>query len=285
MFLNNILETVNDWFDSEALSQPDSLESDSTPPSEEIPQEFESDFDHFTGDKTTEESGDNPPPRTENFHEFPPENPGYGAVSDDTPCYASDTWWNPSNFDGWGNPIADANCWQEQEGSTSCAVIAQIGVYESITGHTDISEADACRIAEANGWYDPDSGTMPENVGKILEYYGIPTEQRYDATLIDIANALEQGDKVIVGLDANEIWYPATDPVTGSSLEQSNAGHAVWVTGIDQQPDGSVKIILNDSGAPDGRMKAVDVKDFTNAWEDYGNFAVFADAPDQAIWA
>jgi hypothetical protein len=73
--------------------------------------------------------------------------------------------------------------------------------------------------------------------------------------------------------------------VLGSPIEQSNAGHAVWVTGIDQQPDGSVKIILNDSGTPDGQMKAVDAEDFLNAWEDFGNFVVVADAPEQTVSA
>lgn len=190
----------------------------------------------------------------------------------------TETDWTPEQFDGWGNPVEDADCWQQQESSTSCAVVSQIGVYESITG-SEISEADACQIAEENGWYDPETGTIPEDVGKFLDYCGIPTEQRYDATLQDIADALERGDKVIVGLDANEIWYP-TEDATGSPVEQPDGGHAVWVTGIDSEPDGTVKIILNDSGTPDGCMKVVEAEDFLNAWEDFGNFLVIADAPN-----
>ncbi|ELR99455.1 hypothetical protein [Gloeocapsa sp. PCC 73106] len=43
-----------------------------------------------------------------------------------------------SQFDRIGDPIADADCWQKQDGQNSCAVIAQIGIYESMTGD-DIS--------------------------------------------------------------------------------------------------------------------------------------------------
>jgi len=186
--------------------------------------------------------------------------------------------WNPQIFDGLGDPIADAAHWQPQQGSSSCAVVAQISVYESITGN-EISESEACRIAEANGWFDPANGTTPENIGKLLNAFGVPTHKSYDASLEEIALALEQGDKVIVGLDSNEIWQPRIDPATGQALEQPDAGHAVWVTGIDQQPDGSVQVILNDSGNPDGRMMAVDAKDFLNAWQDYDNLLVVAGAP------
>jgi hypothetical protein len=195
-----------------------------------------------------------------------------------------ETDWDPMQFDGIGNPTEEADFWQQQEGQNSCAVVAQRGIYESITG-VELSEAELCQIAETNGWYDPEVGTYPEDMDKVLNTLGIPTTQHYDATLTDIADALERGDKVIVGLDGSEIWTPMRDPVTGSPVEQTNSGHAVWVTGIDQEPDGSVSIILNDSGTPDGQMKAVDAGDFLNAWEDHSNLLVVADAPDQVMWA
>lgn len=201
----------------------------------------------------------------------------------------SEVWWVPDmptapiEFDGVGEPIEDADFWQPQSGQASCAVVAQTGIYESITG-TALTEAEACRIAEQNGWFDPEAGTHPGDVGKLLEELGIPTTQQYDATLEDIATALEKGDKVIVGLDAHEIWFPLRDPITGAPVEQTNAGHAVWVTGINQEPSGSVSIVLNDTGTPDGQMKVAAAEDFLNAWEDAGNFLVVADAPEQSVW-
>ncbi len=92
--------------------------------------------------------------------------------------YVASSDWDASQFDGWGDPIADASYWQQQEGQNSCAVVAQISVYEAIAG-VNISEAQACQIAEVNGWFDSEAGTSPEHVGKILNALGIPTEVAY----------------------------------------------------------------------------------------------------------
>ncbi|MFN9557113.1 MAG: hypothetical protein ACK56B_00830 [Dolichospermum sp.] len=197
--------------------------------------------------------------------------------------FIPDNQWDVTDFNGFGEPMENADFWHQQSGQNSCAVVAQISIFESITG-VHISEEKACEIAQENGWFDPDIGTRPSDVGKLLNKLGVPTDQKYDGHLEDIADALEKGDRVIVALDANEIWSPMRD-ANGAAIEQPNGGHAVWVTGIDTQPDGSVKIILNDSGHPDGQMKAIDAVDFLNAWEDYSNFIVVADAPDNTISA
>jgi hypothetical protein len=81
-----------------------------------------------------------------------------------------------------------------------------------------------------------------------------------------------------VGLDANEIWDPIYD-YFGNPLEQEDGGHAVWVTGIDYGWDGSISIILNDSGTPNGMASVIAYADFMNAWQDYGNFVSIADNP------
>lgn len=206
------------------------------------------------------------------------------SIDNDAQWHMPATSWNTTDFDGLGDPVNESPYWNQQSGENSCAVVAQMSILESLTGE-QLSEEAMCRMAEENRWFDPQTGTAPENVGKILDAFGVPTEQKSDASLVDIAVALERGDKVIVGLDALEIWQPIRDDA-GQPVEQTlpggrNAGHAVWVTGIDQQPDGSVKLILNDSGAPDGQMKAVDAHDFVNAWNDYGNFLVVAHPPAQ----
>lgn len=205
-------------------------------------------------------------------------------VDDDAQWHMPETSWHATDFDGLGDPVHEAPYWNQQSGENSCAVVAQMSILESLTGE-QLSEEAVCRIAEEHHWFDPQTGTAPEDIGKILNAFGVPTEQKTDASLVDIAVALERGDKVIVGLDALEIWQPIRDDA-GNPVEQTlpggrDAGHAVWVTGIDQQPDGSVKLILNDSGTPDGLMKAVDAYDFVNAWSDYGNFLVVAHPPAQ----
>ena len=156
----------------------------------------------------------------------------------------------------YGTPIEDADYWRQQQGANSCAVVAQICVYESLTGQS-ISEDDASYYAQQQGWIDPLSGTPLANTGNILNVLGIDTYQTVNTSFSDLEYALAWGDKPIVGLDANEIWNPQYD-LYGNPLEQTNAGHAVWVTGIDYESDGSVGIILNDSGIPSGMASVVD---------------------------
>lgn len=174
----------------------------------------------------------------------------------------------------YGDPLADADYWREQDGANSCAVVAQISVYESLTGEY-IPEADAANYAYEQGWFDPDSGTFLEDSGNILEDLGIETYTPRDTSFADLEDALAIGDKPIVGLDGNEIWEPQYDR-QGNSLEQEDAGHAVWVTGINYEANGSLDIILNDSGTPDGSASVVGYDDFMNAWSDCDFFAVFA---------
>ena len=177
----------------------------------------------------------------------------------------------------WGNPAIDQYYWREQNGNASCAVVAQISAYKSLTGIT-VDEQTACNYAQSQGWFDPQSGTSLSNIGKLLNAYGVYTVQKYNATLNDIAIALSKGDKPIVGLDANEIWTPKRDRY-GNAVEQADAGHAVWVTGIDRKANGSYNVILNDSGTSLGRSEVVSYADFNNAWTDYSHFLTVADNP------
>lgn len=177
----------------------------------------------------------------------------------------------------WGEPLDDASHWRLQAGANSCAVVAQASIYEAITGNL-MSEAQACQIAEQQGWFDPEIGTRPDQLGAFLNGLGIETHSQYDGTLEDIAQALAQGQKVLVGLDPNEVWNPLRNPLTDQPLEQPDGGHAVWVTGLTTMPDGSVQVMVNDSGISHGRMCSIDAKDFLNAWDDFGNHLIVAEA-------
>lgn len=170
-----------------------------------------------------------------------------------------------------GHPEIDSVYWSEQHGQT-CAVMAQQGVIYAITGQY-IPEAALEQVAYEHGWFDPASGTSPESMGNMLSFYGIPNSNQTGLSITDIAVALEHGEKVIVALDANEIWTPQS--ASGAPLEQPNGGHAVWVTGIkvDEQT-GEYSVVLNDTGRPDGRGFTIHMADFINAWDDYGNRAV-----------
>ncbi len=100
----------------------------------------------------------------------------------------------------------------------------------------------------------------------------------YQASLGTLEYALAYGDKPIVALDGNEIWNPMRDWY-GNPIEQDVAGHAVWVTGIDYEWNGSIGIVINDSGHANGSAFVIDYHDFMNAWQDYDYFVSVADNP------
>ncbi|GEM_PF-2467645 len=185
--------------------------------------------------------------------------------------------WSPAagNYHGVGNPFGDAQYWQQQH-ANDCAVMAQTDVYNALTGH-HLTEQQALNIVTQHGWYH--DGTTLQDSNKLLNYFHIPTQEYANASIQDLYKALQHGDQVIVGLNANDIWFPHRDPVTGAPVEQAVAGHAVWVTGIEQAPNGSIKVILNDTGTPNGRMETVDAADFMNAWHDFSDFMIVAHAP------
>lgn len=137
--------------------------------------------------------------------------------------------WSPADFDGVGTPVQDAAHWRPQQAQNSCAVVTQGAILESITG-IPCDEQRLSDLAQDNGWYDPRGGTLPADVGKLLEAHGVPCEHVPHADISDIVAALERGDRVMVGLDGAEIAAPLRDPVTGLPVEQPDAGHCVWVT-------------------------------------------------------
>jgi len=171
-----------------------------------------------------------------------------------------------------GDPVDDARYWHPQESDSSCAVAAQRGVLESIL-ERDFSEHELAQIARDQGWYDPVSGTMPDNLGKLLEYHGIPVEQGFNTSWSDVFEAWDRGDEVIPAVDANEIWSPQLGP-DGQPMEQPDEGHAVWLTGIRQDETGQWCAVVNDPGIPNGRALQVPLVDFENAWDDFGRRSV-----------
>jgi hypothetical protein len=187
--------------------------------------------------------------------------------------------------DPWhqGGDVPDP--WHEQESSNTCAVAAQEFVLDDLTG-VDHPESELRDVATEHGWYSPDGGTPMADTGKLLEYYGIPTEQHQNATMSDLEQSLAQGDGVIVGVDAGEIWNPGQDPddVVGEHLGVPGEGadHAVQVIGVDRSDPANPMVVLRDSGTPNGDGERVPLATFEGAWEDSGHFMVTAHPPGSA---
>jgi hypothetical protein len=171
-----------------------------------------------------------------------------------------------------GTPETDTMYWQPQTTGFTCAVMAQRGIIEAFTGES-VSEAQLVYEATVNGWLT-DSGMSPWEVGKLMEIHGISCHVQGSATIEDLMSELAQGHKVIVGVDSGELWNQ--DPFFEDFFQQA-ADHAIWVTGVDMSDPAHPKVIINDSGDPDGAGKAYDLSQFLDAWQDSGFHYVATD--------
>ncbi|MFB3845204.1 MAG: hypothetical protein ACE14O_05580 [Candidatus Cloacimonadaceae bacterium] len=173
-----------------------------------------------------------------------------------------------------GTPEIDKQYWEHQTTDFTCGVEAQRGIISEYTGN-DVSEAQLTYDAVVNGWLT-DKGMNPNDVGKLLELYGIPCHAHYNASIQDLISELSQGNKVIVGVNSSELWNGTS---LGDFFNQS-ADHAIWVTGVDFSDPNHPQVIINDSGDPNGAGNHYDLDLFTNAWQDSGfNYVATDHAP------
>ena len=181
-------------------------------------------------------------------------------------------------WDGAGDPAADMEHWHQQEEPDTCAIASQEFVLDSLTGQ-GFSEEQLRAEAEANGWYTPGGGTPQADTGKLLEAHGLDVEREQGATIDELSSALADGEKVIVGVNAEKIWASGTD--SGSvdeypGIPGQGADHAVEVIGMEQDSPNGPIVVLNDPGHPDGKGMIVPLDEFQAAWQDSGDFAVIA---------
>ena len=178
------------------------------------------------------------------------------------------------NSDGYaemfGDPSSDAGYWHQQKYPDTCAIVSQEYILEAYIGR-DFSEEELAHEAMSKGYYAPGVGTWPDDVGNLLEDYGIEVERSDGNTIEDLTDKLSKHQKVIVGIDANEIWTPSGEEQLKDLLFMPEANHAVMVTGYD---DSTQTVYLNDPGHPDGAKMSVKLDDFENAWNDSCNFMV-----------
>jgi hypothetical protein len=187
----------------------------------------------------------------------------------------------------YGDPDAAAQYWLPQH-YDDCGLMAVADVVGQLSGEM-VSERKIINVAEntpsqthPGSIYikpadvtDPNSGlgTDPRDIVVLLDQFGI-TAVITDEELADqpggtptgldaLGGYLDDGHKVIVGVNAETIWDVAGD--------RTHADHAVVVTGIDTT-EGVVH--LNDSGIKDGRDEQVTIETFAAAWATSDNTMV-----------
>lgn len=153
----------------------------------------------------------------------------------------------------------------------------------------DISLEDLKQYAIQNDWYAPgeEGGTPLWAIGNLLLSCNVPCRQSSDNTIYDLINELAQGHRVIVGVDANELWASKEHNIIEETTEWfkdffsgETPNHALVVAGVEVNPNNpdDVKVILTDPGTGDLRI-TYDIDDFMDAWKDSSCFMVSTTVP------
>jgi len=146
----------------------------------------------------------------------------------------------------------------------------------------NVSQEQLIQTAADNGWYSPGGGTSPDDVGNLLEHYGVPVTRCENANVFNLANELAQGHKVIVGVDAKELW--GQTGIVHNILEffgVETPNHALIVSGIDTSDPNHVTVTVTDPGTGDV-AKVYSWEEFSDAWKDSNCMMVSTSLPAPA---
>lgn len=157
-----------------------------------------------------------------------------------------------------------------QHQSDTCAIKSQQIILHSFG--LDISEELLTIEATSKGYYIPGHGSNARDVGSLLEDHGVGTHSKTNATIYDLMYELAQGHKIIVGVDADELWRPSYF----NDLFGENANHALIVTGINTSNPFDTRVIITDPGTGDV-ARSYPIEQFLDAWHDSACFMVATD--------
>lgn len=185
-----------------------------------------------------------------------------------------------------GNPGAQFDDWIFQD-ADNCAVAAETSIINQFGGE-HMSLDDASYISASHGWYQPGEGTQPDEIGNLMDLAGIPNHAVQGATMDQLAMELQNGNGVIVAVNADELWDEGIwndikqfflDAFGLDTSDFNPADHAVVVTGIDVSDPDHPMAIINDSGVPNGAAVRYPLDQFTDAWQNSGFFYTATDMP------
>jgi uncharacterized protein YvpB len=162
--------------------------------------------------------------------------------------------------------------YQNDCGLVSCQdVLNQFGIPVSETDVVSFaSQHGLCNTSDA----DPsqNGGTVPDELARILNDYGVPAHTETSDNLESLATHIEQGNGVIVAVNAGVLWNDA------NYYDNGQADHAITVTGVVRDPtSGQIEgFYINDSGTGKS-AEYVDANTMQQAWEDTGGQCVVTD--------
>lgn len=169
-----------------------------------------------------------------------------------------------------------------QPDNHSCALKSQQIILRDFG--IDIPFEDLEQFALENNYYT-ENGTYMCDVGKVMESAGVPVHAAVGNTMQDLMDELSQGHRVIVGVDADELWYNDTfkdkfNNFFNDAFGHQGGNHALIVAGfeVDSNDPTKVDVVLTDPGAGDCRI-TYPAEQFADAWSDSNCYMVATDNP------
>ena len=131
----------------------------------------------------------------------------------------------------------------------------------------EFDEQQLLENAIHNGWQRQD-GTALHNVGRHLEANGLVVTRRYKSSIRDIAQALYEGDNVIVAVDGGELIGNGVEELLEDILISQIPDHVVVVLSLDVENKTITIFDPNSSNQEDTYA----LEQFEDAWNDSKNY-------------
>lgn len=131
----------------------------------------------------------------------------------------------------------------------------------------EFDEQQLLENAIHNGWQKQD-GTALHNVGRHLEAKGLIVTRRYKSSIEDIAQALDEGDNVIIAVDGGELLGNGVEELLEDTLISQITDHVVVVLSLDAENKTITIFDPNSSNQEDTYA----FEQFEDAWNDSKNY-------------
>ena len=162
-----------------------------------------------------------------------------------------------------------------QQYSDTCAIKSQQLILNDYG--INMTEDQLVQYSADHGWYDG-NGTKMGDIGRLLADAGIPVVQMQNADVNTLINELAQGHRVIVGVDADELWYKDIMTPFNDMLNGETPNHALIAAGINTADPEHMTVLLTDPGTGDF-CKEYPLELFKDAWHDSKCFMVSTQIP------
>lgn len=140
-----------------------------------------------------------------------------------------------------------------------------------------IPQDELTDYSQAKGWYD-ESGTKVSAIGGILDTCGVSVHCSIGNNVTDLIDEIKQGHRVIVGVDARELYAEPGSAQWEFFHNLNSPDHALIVAGIKVDSDNPENntVVLTDPGKGDTYIE-YPLNHFVGAWGDSQFFMMATD--------